>query len=82
MPDRVWGERGVAFVTLAQRAVVGEDELDAHARGILSSVKVPVRFVVVDELPRSAVDKIARRRLRERAAAIVLEPRRIDEHSR
>ncbi len=82
VPDRVWGERGVAFVTLAQRAVVGEDELDAHARGILSSVKVPVRFVVVDELPRSAVDKIARRRLRERAAALVLEPRRIDEHSR
>jgi len=73
VPDAVWGERGVAFVVLAPGAVMGEDELLAHARAELAGFKVPVRAVVVDELPRSTIEKIARARLRSRAAALVEE---------
>jgi fatty-acyl-CoA synthase len=70
VPDRVWGERGVAFVEIASGASCGEDELLAHARERLASFKVPVRIIAVDELPRSAIDKFARSRLKERARAI------------
>jgi fatty-acyl-CoA synthase len=73
VPDAVWGERGVAFVVLIPGAVMGEDELLAHARAELAGFKVPVRAVVVDELPRSTIEKIARVRLRSRAAALVEE---------
>ncbi|MRH29634.1 AMP-binding protein [Microbacterium sp. SYP-A9085] len=73
VPDRVWGERGVAFVELRPGAACSEDELIAHARDHLASFKVPVRIVPVDELPRSAIDKFARSRLRERARALIQE---------
>ncbi|GAA3762380.1 long-chain fatty acid--CoA ligase [Microbacterium kribbense] len=73
VPDRVWGERGVAFVELTEGARCGEDELLAHARAHLASFKVPMRVVVVDELPRSAIDKLARSRLRDRARELVAE---------
>ncbi|HET8927085.1 MAG TPA: AMP-binding protein [Microbacterium sp.] len=71
VPDRVWGERGVAFVAPAEGAVLSEDEVIAHARTVLAAFKVPVRVVVVDELPRSAIAKLARRSLRERAMQLV-----------
>jgi len=43
--------------------------LDTHCRAQLAAYKVPRRFVVVDELPRSSVGKILRRELRARYAA-------------
>ena len=70
VPDRVWGERGLAFVELVPGVPCGQDELLAHARERLASFKVPVRVIVRDELPRSAIDKLARSRLREQARAI------------
>ncbi|WP_417564500.1 class I adenylate-forming enzyme family protein [Microbacterium sp.] len=71
VPDRVWGERGLAFVQLRAGAVCTADELLAHARTHLSSFKVPVHIEQVAALPRSGIDKIARARLREQAAAIM-----------
>jgi fatty-acyl-CoA synthase len=71
VPDRVWGERGVAFVVPADGAALSPDELLAHSRSQLASFKVPVRVELVYELPRSTIDKVARARLRERAAALV-----------
>jgi fatty-acyl-CoA synthase len=70
VPDRVWGERGLAFVEFVPGASCSEDELLTHARERLASFKVPVRIVVRDELPRSAIDKVARSRLREQARTI------------
>jgi fatty-acyl-CoA synthase len=72
-PDRVWGERGVAFVVPRPGATLSEDELLTHARRHLAAFKVPIHAVLVAALPRSGIDKIARARLRERAARIVEE---------
>nr|WP_274638561.1 AMP-binding protein [Microbacterium bovistercoris] len=73
VPDRVWGERGVAFVELVDGAQCAPDELFAHARARLAAFKVPVRIEIVETLPRSAIDKLARSRLRERALDLVAE---------
>ena len=73
VPDRVWGERGLAFVTLAEGAVLSADEITAHARSVLAAFKVPVRVEIVDELPRSTIEKLARSHLKERALALMEE---------
>lgn len=78
VPDAVWGERGVAFVVRVDGAALGEDELLAHARSELAGFKVPVRVEFLDALPTSTIEKLARSRLRERAAASVKE--KVDEH--
>jgi len=71
VPDPVWGERGVAFVVAHAGAAISEDEVLAHARRNLAAFKLPVRIVLVRDLPRSAIDKVSRARLRERAAALM-----------
>ncbi|ODT26794.1 MAG: acid--CoA ligase [Microbacterium sp. SCN 70-27] len=73
VPDSVWGERGVAFVVRADGATLGEDEVLAHARAELAGFKVPVRVAFVEALPRSTIEKLARSRLRRRAASLVEE---------
>lgn len=70
VPDPVWGERGVAFVTLRPGSVISPDEIIAHARRTLAAFKVPVAIEIVERLPRSSIDKLARSRLRERARGI------------
>lgn len=71
VPDRVWGERGMAFVVPNDGAALSADEVLAHARAELASFKVPVRVEIVADLPRSTIEKLARSRLRERARALV-----------
>ncbi|MEV8266250.1 AMP-binding protein [Microbacterium sp. NPDC076911] len=65
--DEVWGERGVAFVVPAAGATLSADEVLAHARSNLASFKVPVRVDIVSDLPRTAIEKLARSRLRDAA---------------
>jgi fatty-acyl-CoA synthase len=55
----------------AEGAALSPDEVLAHSRSQLAAFKVPVRVELLDELPRSTIDKLARSRLRERAAALV-----------
>ena len=71
VPDDVWGERGVAFVVPAAGAALSMDELLAHARRNLAAFKIPVHVELVDGLPRSTIEKLARSRLRERARDLV-----------
>ncbi|MGV9193328.1 class I adenylate-forming enzyme family protein [Microbacterium sp. MC2] len=75
-PHPVWGERGVAFVVPVDDVVLSEDEVLTHARTELAGFKVPVRAEIVTELPRSSIEKIARARLRDRAAALTEEDAR------
>jgi len=70
-PDPVWGERGVAFVVVRDGALLGEDEVLAHARAELAAFKVPVRVAFVAALPRATIDKLARPRLRQWASELV-----------
>jgi acyl-CoA synthetase (AMP-forming)/AMP-acid ligase II len=76
VPDDRLGEVPWAFIVLDQgdrgAASPGaplEAELAEHARRHLAAYKVPVHFVVVDELPRNDVGKVLRRDLADRATA-------------
>lgn len=62
LQDEKWGQRVTAFVR--RREPVSEDELDAHCRASdLANFKRPRGYVFVDEIPKSPVGKILRRKL-------------------
>ena len=69
IPDDIKGEKPWAAVVPSRDTEVDVAALDTHCRAQLAAYKVPRRFVVVDELPRSSVGKILRRELRARYAA-------------
>ncbi len=63
-PDAVMGEIGVAVVVLRPGAAAPSlDELRAFGRGRLAAHKLPEAIVLVDELPRTAMEKVDRRAL-------------------
>lgn len=66
--DEIKGEKPWAAVVLRSGAQASEAELDRHCRQGLAAYKVPRRFLIVNELPRSSVGKILRRELRARFA--------------
>lgn len=68
VPDEVKGEKPWAAVVLRAGATLGPADLDAHCRERLAAYKVPRRFLIVEDLPRSSVGKILRRELRRRNA--------------
>jgi 2-furoate---CoA ligase len=62
LPDERWGQVVTAFVR--RRAPVGTGELDAFCRSAgLAHHKRPRRFVFVEEVPKSPVGKLLRRKL-------------------
>ncbi|WP_372400488.1 AMP-binding protein [Azospirillum sp. HJ39] len=62
LPDERWGQRVVAFVKRA-RGVEAKD-LDEHCRSSgLANFKRPREYVFLDEIPKSPVGKILRRKL-------------------
>lgn len=68
VPDRVWGERGVAFI--ATTGPLTADELLAVARERLAAFKLPVRIQFLDDFPMTSLGKVDRRRLRTMAAEL------------
>jgi acyl-coenzyme A synthetase/AMP-(fatty) acid ligase len=67
MPDPVYGEQVVAFVSL--RSPVTEEELRQFARTRLADYKVPERIRFLPELPKGITGKVQRRDLKEMAAS-------------
>jgi fatty-acyl-CoA synthase len=65
VPDERWGEAGVAFVVPADAATTTAEELRAWARGRLAAYKVPREIRFVEELPRSAMNKVLKSELLE-----------------
>jgi crotonobetaine/carnitine-CoA ligase len=63
-PDRMLGEVPVAFVIGAPGAALDADRLTSHCRGLLAAFKLPREIRIVDSLPRSTLDKVAKSRLR------------------
>ena len=63
-------EVAVAFVVPRDPALTA-DELTDHARRAIAGYKVPWLIELVDDLPRTATGKLARRSLREDAASLV-----------
>jgi long-chain acyl-CoA synthetase len=66
LPDDHSGEQIVAAVVLEAGASFDESAARAYARESLTPYKVPKRFVVVDELPKSLIGKVLRREVRTR----------------
>jgi len=58
VPDERWGEAGVGFVVLAAGTSATSDELREWCRGRLAAYKVPRELRFVEELPRSAMNKV------------------------
>jgi acyl-CoA synthetase (AMP-forming)/AMP-acid ligase II len=65
VPDPQWGEAIKAFVVLRPGHQVSEAELIAFCRDHLASYKKPKSVEFVASLPKSPVDKVLRRVLRE-----------------
>lgn len=71
VPDRRVGEVPWAWVVPASGAAVDAEALERRCRERLAPYAVPVRFVVVDGLPRNDVGKVLRRELVARAVSEV-----------
>jgi long-chain acyl-CoA synthetase len=71
MPDSYRGEAVHAYVILKpeSKAKVTEEEIIQFCRTNLASYKAPRKVTFVDELPKTLVGKVLRRRLREPGAA-------------
>lgn len=69
VPDDIWGEVGVAFVVLEEDIDV--DVLIDYCKQGLAGYKVPKRMVILPELPRTLVGKIAKHELRKSIESLV-----------
>ena len=63
--DERWGETGVAFVVIRPGLATDEQELLDHCAAQLAHFKVPSRIETVGALPRTALNKVLRARLRQ-----------------
>jgi long-chain acyl-CoA synthetase len=71
MPDDYRGEAVSAYVVLKPEAKgkVTEEEIIQFCRTNLATYKAPRKVAFVDELPKTLVGKVLRRRLREAGAS-------------
>jgi fatty-acyl-CoA synthase len=63
LPDVKWGEVVTAFISLEDPATYSEIQLTEHCRNFLGGYKIPKKFVVLDELPKTHVGKIDKKKL-------------------
>ena len=68
--DERWGESGVAFVVVRAGMATDEQELLEHCTMQLSAFKVPTTISMVAALPRTALNKVLRARLRQEIAGM------------
>jgi fatty-acyl-CoA synthase len=64
VPDPAWGEVGLLVIVPDPGVTITLDAVRRHAEGRLARFKVPQHVRVVDRLPRSATEKVARNELR------------------
>jgi acyl-CoA synthetase len=71
VPDPVFGERVCVYVELREPGGLTLEELTEFliARGVSKEI-LPERLIVLDELPRSSGDKVAKAELRQAAAKL------------
>jgi acyl-CoA synthetase (AMP-forming)/AMP-acid ligase II len=66
--DDRWGEVAAAAIVVRPGCGWSAEELERWSRERLAGYKIPRSFTVVDELPRNALGKVDKRRLREQLA--------------
>ncbi|MFW6063221.1 MAG: AMP-binding protein [Chloroflexota bacterium] len=63
-PDKKWGERVTAVIVCRDGAAAVEEEIIEHCRRYLAPYKVPKAVVFVNSMPRNALGKIQKAKLR------------------
>jgi fatty-acyl-CoA synthase len=66
IPDRDWGEIGVAVCVVREGRATSEEELTAFTAGLVGRYKLPRRFLLWDALPKSGYGKVPKNVLREK----------------
>ncbi len=66
VPDEYRGETVKAFIVVKEGEVLTEEEVTSYCKKYLAVYKVPKIIEFIDELPKSVVGKILRRKLRDR----------------
>jgi long-chain acyl-CoA synthetase len=65
VPDEIWGQRVVAFVSRQSGLAITADELIAFVAERLAAYKTPEEIVFLDDLPKNESGKVYRRALLE-----------------
>jgi long-chain acyl-CoA synthetase len=65
VPDDYRGETVKAFIVTVEGETLTEEEITRYCRENLAAYKVPKVFEFIDELPKSAVGKVLRRKLKD-----------------
>lgn len=74
-PDERWGEKVVAFVTVAPDATVTPDDMIEHCRELIARYKVPKEVHIESALPTTPSGKVQKAVLRDRLVAQPLDTR-------
>jgi len=69
MPDRKWGEVGVAVVVRREGSALGKDDILGHLEGRCARYRWPHHVLFWDALPKSGYGKVAKKDIRERLLA-------------
>lgn len=65
LPDKEWGERVTALITLKPGMTLDASELRDYIKKHLAPFKVPKQYRIVEALPRSPAGKILKRELKK-----------------
>ena len=65
MEDEEWGERVVAAVVVTAGVDLDLEEVRSFARDSLAAFKLPRQLIIVDALPRNALGKVVKPRVKE-----------------
>jgi long-chain acyl-CoA synthetase len=65
VPDEYRGETVKAFIVTKEKETLTQEEVTQYCKENLAAYKVPKMFEFIDELPKSAVGKVLRRKLKE-----------------
>ena len=65
LPDNDWGERVVVAIVPTGKTRPSLDDLQDFARPLLAPYKLPRQLLVLDALPRNAMGKVVKPRLKE-----------------
>jgi long-chain acyl-CoA synthetase len=65
LPDKEWGEKVAAFIVAKPGQTVDQDKIKSFLKTRLSGFKVPKKYVVLNEFPKSQAGKILKREVKK-----------------
>jgi len=64
LPDKEWGEIVTAFIVPKEGQIIESEALKSFLKTRISSFKIPKKYIVLDQLPKSPAGKILKRELK------------------